>query len=172
MNNNFRLAMKAAATALLSATMLSEANAANTNMNFNVSTTVNAICIIDSASALTFASYDPSQAVAQTSSSSISVRCTNTTPFNIGLSAGAGPGATTSTRVMTNGSNTLNYSLYQDQGDTKVWGNTVGTDTVTGSGLGMAAGNAIVKTVYGQIPYQPGTVPGNYADTVTVTVTY
>jgi spore coat protein U-like protein len=73
---------------------------------------------------------------------------------------------------MTNGSNTLNYSLYQDQGDTKVWGNTVGTDTVTGSGLGMAAGNAIVKTVYGQIPYQPGTVPGNYADTVTVTVTY
>lgn len=171
MNKNLRLAMKAAvATALLSTTMLSEA--ANTNTNFNVSTTVNAICIIDSASSLTFASYDPSQAVAQTSSSAITVRCTNTTPFNIGLNAGTGPSATTTTRVMTSGSNTLNYALYSDAAQTKTWGNTIGTDTVAGNGLGMAAGNAIVKTVYGQIPYQPGTVPGNYTDTVTVTVTY
>jgi spore coat protein U-like protein len=171
MKNKLRLTMKAAvATALLSATMLSEA--ANTNMNFNVSTTVNAICIIDSASSLTFASYDPSQVGAQSSSSTITVRCTNTTPFNIGLSAGAGPSATVATRVMTSGSNTLNYSLYQDVGATKVWGNTVGTDTVGGTGQGMAVGNAIQKTVYGQIPYQAGTVPGNYTDTVTVTVTY
>src|SRR5690349_20093033 len=133
MNNNLRLAMKAAvATAMLSAAMLSQA--ATTNTNFNVSSTVNAICIIDSASSLTFSSYDPSQAVAQNSSSSITVRCTNTTPFNIGLSAGGGQGATTTTRVMTSGSNTLNYTLYQDQAESKVWGNTVGTDTVAGSG--------------------------------------
>jgi spore coat protein U-like protein len=171
MNKNLKFTMKAAvATALLAATGLSDA--ANTNMNFNVSTTVNAICIIDSASSLTFASYDPSQTVAQHSSSTVTVRCTNTTPFNIGLNAGAGPGATISNRVMTSGANTLNYSLFSDSAETKVWGNTVGTDTVSGNGLGMASGNAIVKTVYGQIPYQSGTVPGNYTDTVTVTVTY
>ena len=81
-NNKLRLTMKAAAAAtLLSATLSSQA--ANTNTNFNVSTTVNAICIIDSASSLTFTSYDPSQAVAQNSSSTITVRCTNTTPFPI-----------------------------------------------------------------------------------------
>lgn len=171
MNKNIRLTMKAAVTtALLSATMLSQA--ANTNANFNVSTTVNAICIIDSASSLTFASYDPSQAVAQNSTSTITVRCTNTTPFNIGLSAGNGPNANTTTRVMTSGGNNLNYALYSDSAQTHTWGNTIGTDTVASTGQGMAPANAIIKTVYGQIPYQPGTVPGNYTDTVTVTVTY
>ena len=121
---------------------------------------------------MTFAAYDPSTQTAQTTSSSISVNCTNTTPFNIGLSAGGGAGATVTNRVMTSGTNTLNYSLYQDTGHASVWGNTVGTDTVAAAGLGMASGNAIVKTVYGQIPLQPNAIPGNYSDTVTVTVSY
>lgn len=171
MNKKMALTMKAAvAAALLSAAALSDA--ANTSTTFGVSTTVNAICIIDSASALTFAAYDPSQVAAQSASSSISVRCTNTTPFSIGLNAGTGQGATLATRVMMSGSNKLNYSLYQDAGHATVWGNTGSTDMVGGTGQGMAAGNAIVNTVYGQIPYQSGTVPGSYSDTVTVTVTY
>lgn len=158
------------ATALLSGATI--ASASTTTAQFNVSATVNPTCIINSASALTFAAYDPSTQSAQTTTSSISVNCTNTTPFNIGLNAGGGSGATVASRVMTSGTNTLNYSLYQDAGHTAVWGNTVGTDTVATTGLGMASGNAIVKTVYGQIPLQPNAVPGNYADTVTVTVSY
>ncbi|ASL74027.1 Csu type fimbrial protein [Ralstonia pseudosolanacearum] len=163
-------AIKALVTMALGLTAVA-ASAATTTTTFSVSTTVNATCVINSASALTFAAFDPSQG-AQASTSSISVNCTNTTPFNIGLNAGTGTGATVASRVMTSGANTLTYSLYQDSGHASVWGNTVGTNTVAGTGAGMAAGNAITKTVYGLIPSQPNTVPGNYADTVTVTVTY
>ena len=166
-----RIAVKAlVATTLLSGAAI--ASATTTTTQFNVSATVNPTCIINSAGAMTFAAYDPSTQTAQTTTSSISVNCTNTTPFNIGLSAGGGSGATVANRVMTSGNNTLNYSLYQDTGHATVWGNTVGTDTVAATGLGMASGNAIVKTVYGHIPLQPNTVPGNYSDTVTVTVSY
>lgn len=166
-----RIAVKAlVATTLLSGAAI--ASATTTTTQFNVSATVNPTCIINSAGAMTFAAYDPSTQTAQTTTSSISVNCTNTTPFNIGLSAGGGSGATVANRVMTSGNNTLNYSLYQDTGHATVWGNTVGTDTVAATGLGMASGNAIVKTVYGQIPLQPNSVPGNYSDTVTVTVSY
>lgn len=163
-------ALKTALAAVL-CSAAAVASAASTSSSFGVSTTVNAICVINSAGALTFTAFDPSQG-AQASTSSISVNCTNTTPFNIGLNAGTGTGATVASRVMTSGANTLTYSLYQDSGHASVWGNTVGTNTVAGTGAGMAAGNAITKTVYGLIPSQPNTVPGNYADTVTVTVTY
>ncbi|MEX3959916.1 spore coat U domain-containing protein [Trinickia sp. EG282A] len=145
--------------------------AGTTSTTFGVSATVNATCVINSASALSFGAFDPTQG-AQASTSSISVNCTNTTPFNIGLDAGAGSGATVASRVMTSGSNTLSYSLYQDSGHSTVWGNTVGTDTVSATGAGMASGNAITKTVFGYVPTQPNTVPGSYADTVKVTVTY
>lgn len=169
-----RIAVKAlVATTLLSGAAIASATSTNaTTAQLNVSATVNPTCIINSAGAMTFAAYDPSTPNAQTTSSSISVNCTNTTPFNIGLSAGGGAGATVTNRVMTSGTNTLNYSLYQDTGHASVWGNTVGTDTVAAAGLGMASGNAIVKTVYGQIPLQPNAIPGNYSDTVTVTVSY
>lgn len=139
--------------------------------SFNVTAQVNASCVINLASALTFPAYAPNQG-AQASTSTISVNCTNTTPFNIGLNAGTGSGATVSSRIMTSGTHTLKYSLYQDSGHSIVWGNTVGTNTVTGTGGGLGGGSAITKTVYGQIPDQPGTPPGNYADTITVTVTY
>jgi spore coat protein U-like protein len=165
-----KIAVKAVvASALFSATAM--AFAASTSTTFSVSAQVNPTCVINSASALSFPAYDPTQG-AQAATSSISVNCTNTTPFNIGLSAGGGSGASVANRVMTSGTNTLTYSLYQDSGHSTVWGNTVNTDTVAASGLGMASSNAIVKTVYGQIPNQPNAVPGSYADTVTVTVSY
>jgi spore coat protein U-like protein len=161
----------AVAPVLLLAMQSSFATTVTTTAIFNVTAQVNATCAIDLASALTFPAYAPNQG-AQVSTSTISVRCTNTTPFNIGLNVGTGPGATESNRIMSSGTHTLTYSLYQNSGHSIVWGNTVGTNTAAGTGAGMASGNAITKTVYGQIPSQPNTVPGNYADTVTVTVTY
>ena len=49
-----------------------------------------------------------------------------------------------------------------------MWGNTVSTDTVAGTGNGSGQS----YTVYGRIPAQTTPAPGNYADTITVTVTY
>jgi spore coat protein U-like protein len=159
------------AALLLVGTRASVATTQMYSTTFNVTAQVNATCVINLAGALTFPAYAPNQG-AQASSSTISVNCTNTTPFNIGLNAGTGSGATVNNRIMTSGTNTLNYSLYQDSGHSLVWGNTVGTNTVSGTGGGLGGGSAITRTVYGQIPSQPGTPPGNYADTITVTVTY
>lgn len=161
----------AIASLLLSAVQPSSATTVQTSTTFNVTAQVNAACVINLASALVFPAYAPNQG-AQVSTSTISVNCTRTTPFNIGLNAGIGSGATVSNRIMTSGTHTLNYSLYQDAGHSLAWGNTVGTNTLAGTGGGLTSGTAITKTVYGQIPNQPNTPPGNYADTVTVTVSY
>jgi spore coat protein U-like protein len=147
------------------------ASAATANGTLSVSATVNATCFVDSASALAFSSYDPSQGE-RTGTSSITVRCTNGTQFDIGLDKGKGAGATEESRVMTSGTNTLAYSLHQDAAHSKVWGNTVGTNTVRDTGIGLGSGTAITKTVHGKIPDQPNAVPGSYTDQVTVTVTY
>jgi spore coat protein U domain-containing protein, fimbrial subunit CupE1/2/3/6 len=141
--------------------------AATTTSSFTVQMTVTASCTINSASTLNFGSQGVLAAnVDQTST--IQVQCTNTTPYNIGLNAGVGTGATVALRKLTNGANTLNYTLYSDSGRTTIWGNTVGTDTVAASGNGAAQS----YTVYGRVPPQSTPAPAAYTDTITVTVTY
>ncbi|MER9140971.1 spore coat protein U domain-containing protein [Mesorhizobium sp. M0830] len=56
------------------------------------------------------------------STGSVTVRCTNSTPYTVGLSAGAGSGATVANRKMTSGTKPVSYSLYSDVGMTTVWG--------------------------------------------------
>jgi hypothetical protein len=101
-------------------------------------------------------------------SSTVQVQCTNTTPYNIGLNAGTGAGATVAVRKMTSGGATINYSLYTDNGRTTVWGNTVGTDTVSATSSGASQS----YTVFGRVPAQTTPAPATYTDTITVTVTY
>jgi spore coat protein U-like protein len=62
----------------------------------------------------------------------------------------------------------LHYSLFSNAGRTTNWGNTVGTDTLAGTGSGAAQ----LLTVYGQIPAAQFPRPGSYADTITATITY
>lgn len=140
------------------------AGAATATGSMAVSSTIQASCSV-SASALAFGTYSGSQLDATTT---VDVTCTNTTPYNIGLNAGTGTGATVSSRKMTAGSTTLNYALYSDSGHATNWGNTVGTDTVTGTGTGASQS----LTVYGRIAGSQTSAPGSYADTITVTVTY
>ena len=101
-------------------------------------------------------------------SNTVTVKCSNSTSYNVGLSAGNGSGATVAARKMTNGANTVTYSLYNTAGRTTVWGNTIGTDTVTGTG----SGSNQVLTVYGRVPPQTTPPPATYTDTIVVTVTY
>ena len=69
---------------------------------------------------------------------------------------------------MSSGANTITYTLYSDTNRTVLWGNTVGTNTVTGTGNGASQS----YTIYGQVPPQNTPAPAVYTDTVTVTVTY
>jgi spore coat protein U-like protein len=142
------------------------AHASTVTQNLGVSATVQATCTLGTPGTVAFGTYIPT--AASTATAAIQVTCTNSTPYNIGLNAGLANGATVTTRQMQNGANLLNYGLYQDSGHTQNWGNTVGTDTVAGVGNG----SLVSTTVYGNVPAGQYVVPGNYTDTVQVTVTY
>ncbi|MAZ39929.1 MAG: spore coat protein [Legionellales bacterium] len=142
--------------------------AATSTTTFTVSAEVSADCSV-SANNLTFDTYDPTSSSNDDATTTIDLTCTATTPFNIGLNAGTGTGATVTTRILTNGASTLDYSLYRDASRTLVWGNTPSTDTMTSIGTGSEQ----EFTVYGRLPgSQAGAIPGTYSDTITVTVTY
>ncbi len=143
------------------------AHAATATTSFTVQLTIEAQCLINSASTLSFGTQGVLSAnVDQTST--IQVQCTNTTPYNIGLDAGTGAGATVATRKLTGGGAAINYSLYSDAARSSVWGTTIGSNTVASTGTGAAQS----FTVYGRIPSQTTPAPATYTDTITVTVTY
>ena len=133
---------------------------------FTVIAAVGAACSL-SATDLAFGSYSGSLIDA---TSTISVNCTNATPYNVGLDAGIAPGATVTNRGMTGpGPTLLNYRLLSDPARTINWGNTVGIDTVAGTGTGTAQ----FLNVYGQLPAsQPTLQPGTYSDVITATITF
>ena len=85
-----------------------------------------------SATDLVFGGYTLAQLDGQ---SAIDLTCTHTTPWAVGLSQGVFPGATVTTRKMTGpGGASLPYALFQDAARAVNWGNTVGVDTVRGTG--------------------------------------
>ncbi|HEY1962774.1 MAG TPA: spore coat U domain-containing protein [Rhizomicrobium sp.] len=141
--------------------------AATQTTTFQVTATVQKACLINSAADLAFGSYF--RRSASTATSDISVTCTNSTPFDVGLNAGTFPAATVTTRQMTGPSGaSLAYNLYSDAGRTINWGNTIGVDAVHGTGNGAAQ----TMTVYGTVPVGQHPTPGGYVDTITVTLTF
>jgi spore coat protein U domain-containing protein, fimbrial subunit CupE1/2/3/6 len=144
---------------------LSGSNFPTVTARFTVAATVVGACSL-SATDLAFGAYSGSLT---NSTSSISVNCVNGTPYDVGLNAGNGPGATVTNRSMTGrGAAQLHYKLSRDPAHTFNWGNTVGTDTVAGTGTGTTQSLA----VYGQLPANQSVPSGNYSDTIVVTVTF
>lgn len=144
-----------------------ELPSASDSARFQVSATAVDSCNV-TATNLAFGNYDPLMATTNDQTTIITVTCTVDAAYIIGLDAGIGAGATVATRKMMNNANSLNYSLYKDWGRTLVWGNTAGTDTVTGIGTG----SPIDYTVYGQIAAKQPVKRGTYLDTITVSVYY
>lgn len=163
------LKVAALSSALLVSGTSWSATASNT---FQVTATVISSCTV-SGTTLNFGNnIDPfSAATPLDSTSTLTVACTNTTPYQVALSAGTNAGGATNfgSRAIKNGSNTLAYQLYSDASRTTVWGNgTNSSAQVSGSGSG---GNQSLN-IYGRLPSLSGAVPGSYTDTVTVTITY
>ncbi len=131
---------------------------------FGVSATVLKDCIV-SATALPFGNYTGAVNSAQ---SAVSVTCTKSTTYTVGLGPGNATGATVTTRQMQNGTALLNYGLFSDAAWTTNWGNTLATNWVSGTGNGAAQ----VLPVYGQIPAGQYVTPGSYTDTIAVNVAY
>lgn len=134
---------------------------------FTVTATVTSNCNV-SATTLNFGTSGVLTAN-KDATSSLTVTCTQAVTYTVGLSAGVGAGATVAARKMTGpSSNTVTYSLYRDTARTLVWGVTIGTNTIAGTGTGSGQ----VNTVFGRVPPQTTPIPGTYTDTITATVTF
>ena len=136
-------------------------------VNFDVTLTIIADCTI-AANALNFGSSQGVLATSVSANTTVNVTCTNTTPYNIGLNAGTGVGSTTAARLMSGtggNTSTVAYNLQQTSGGAN-WGNTQGTDTMSGVGTGASQS----LTVYGVVPAQATPQPDSYKSTITATV--
>lgn len=158
---------------LAAAAVMSAAHAGTATGSFQVTGTVVSSCNV-SGSLLNFgAAINPlSASVPIDATSTLTVQCTNTTPYSVALDAGvnAGGPAVFASRAMKNGASTIGYQLYLTAGRTSVWGDgTSGSAPSTGTGTGSNQ----TMTIYGRLPtLGSSVVPGTYTDTVTVTITY
>ena len=134
----------------------------------NVTADVPTVCSITAAPDLSFPAVT-SNASAVTTSSAIQVTCTDGGAYTIGV---VGANVVGSQNKLVSGSNSLNYNLYSDSGYSTVWDN--GSNLVSPTGNGSAQ----TSTLYAKIPsgqtLHVGTaaLSSQYADIVTVTVTY
>lgn len=106
------------------------------------------------------------------------VSCTTTVAIStsVTIAASVGSGTSYSSRVMKNGTASLNYNLYTTTPvPSTIWGNgTGGTGTITSATLliGILQPTIFTMTIYGLIPSSQDVIPGTYNDTLTVTTTY
>ena len=148
---------------------MSSVNAATDAGAFDVTLDITSSCKVTSASGtqdIKFGSFAAGVNVSEASSSTpISVNCSNGTTYNIGL---AGTGVLTDSAPP---ANTVAYQLLKTAGG-DAWSNT-GED-VGGIGTGMAVDQAKEHTVYASlVAGSTDNLPvGTYTDTVNVTVTY
>jgi len=134
---------------------------------FQVSATAVDSCEV-TASDLAFGTYDPLNPSPTDAHSVVTITCTVDSGYAIGLDAGVGSGATVTTRRLSNGASTLNYTLYRDSTRNLVWGNNGEEEIVTGVGTGAPT----EYPVYGRIPPRQSIKRGVYNDTVTVWVSF
>jgi len=133
-----------------------------------VSVTVPSTCTV-TATAMRFGEYSSGQAGTGDATSTVTATCSSdaavTVSANIGLH-----GASTQ-RKLSNGSHTLDYNMYTDADDTRIWGD--GTGSTTMFGPATTSGRTATFTARGRIPgSQPADAGTTYTDTVTVTVSF
>jgi spore coat protein U-like protein len=134
---------------------------------FRVSARVEAVCEV-TATDLAFGTYTSNTGAPLQGTTVLKATCTPGSTYNVGLNEGTSPGATVNQRKMVSGTQALNYQLYSDSARNTIWGNTTGTDTVTGVGTGLAQDH----TVFGAVPAAQVVPAGDYADTITVRIYY
>lgn len=139
---------------------------------FQVLITVNKACsvIAGTASNINFGAVD-SSATGLAASSNISVTCSKSTPYNIGLLPSNNNTAGAGVMSPASGSDTVAYQLRSVSSTGNAWGSTA-TSTLVGNGV-SGTGNGAAQTipVFATVA-DANVTPGSYADTVTVQVNY
>jgi len=159
---------------ILGTAAVGAAQSATTTTSFQVTANLQATCSA-SAATLAFGAYTPG-AGPLAANTNVTVKCTKNTPFTVSLNGGSG-GGTVAQRLMLNGTtNHLQYNLFTTAALGTVFGDGSGSSvTVGGTGAGVATANAVNVPVFGQVPdnaTNQTSVPGAYADTIAVTITY
>ena len=165
----------ASITLALLVTTSAFAQAGTATANLTVQMTITAACTINAAT-LDFGSNAGTILVASNvdASTTVSVTCTNGSPYSIGMDNGLNVSG--SQRRMKSGSNFINYNLYTDAGRTNAWttaSSSTTCATTNSCALGTGNGSAQSVSIYGRVP-SIGTAPptGAYTDTVLMTITY
>ena len=151
----------------LGSAQLADANATGTIV---VSVTIQAACTV-ATNPLSFGTVTAGTASVVQNSAAFTVTCPTGQAYNVGLLTTNTGGANGTGNLKSGGGTNIGYQLFSNSTYTTAWGNTVGTNTVGGTGTGAA----VSMTVYGQIP--AGNILGTdaaglYQDNVTVTVFY
>jgi spore coat protein U domain-containing protein, fimbrial subunit CupE1/2/3/6 len=97
---------------------------------------------------------------------------TTTVTVGIGPSTVSGSIATRRLRLVA-GTDVLSYNLFRDAGRSLVWGDTIGTNTLSQNiTLGNNSSGALNFTIFGRINALQDVRAGTYTDTLTMTVTF
>lgn len=138
---------------------------ATISTNCNISTTT-----------MNFGSTAPSIASNIDSTATITVQCTNTTPYSVGLNNGSNASGSQNRMRLGATANFVNYEIYTDSARTHLWATTSSTTSCTSGAstciLGTGTGSNQNITVYGRVPTQTVPAAGTFTDTVVVTITY
>lgn len=127
---------------------------------------------------LLFGNINPLQSSNTDSTGSVTVSCGGVVgllvPVTVDLSKGSG--TSFANRSMGSGANRLRYNIYADSARTQVFGDTTNS-TVDGGGFislnALGLGPTVTVNLYGRVwGSQTTVVPGTYADSLTVTLTY
>ncbi|HCR3984851.1 TPA: spore coat protein U domain-containing protein [Kluyvera ascorbata] len=158
----------------LASAVIPAANAAVATNTFQVQLTILSSCSVSQPVALNMGSV-MSNATTANGSTSMTVTCSRTTPYFVGLApSSANGGGTTGNGFMagtTGNTDKVPYQLNQDSAGTKPWGNTA-TSSSAGNGVGgTGSGLAQNITVYAVAP-NANFKPDTYSDTVTINVNY
>lgn len=126
-----------------------------------------------------FGNYDASLPGPTDVSGNLTVTCTRVflDPWNVGytLALSRGSSGSYAPRQMASGASRLNYNLYRDAARSQVWG-----DGTTSTGPVSATMNfnlfqfskSANHTAYGRVPAGQSANPGNYSDSIVVTITF
>jgi spore coat protein U-like protein len=129
--------------------------------------------------AMSLGAYSGFQATDLDSSGVLVVTCTrNGGPPTTSVTVGIGPStvsgsiATRQLRLVA-GTDLLAYNLFRDAGRSLVWGQTIGTNTVSQNiSLGNNSSGTLNFTIFGRITALQDVRAGTYNDTLTMTVTF
>lgn len=155
-----------AVPALVAGVPAANASTAQTTMAVTA-TTLSACSVV--ALPLVFGNVNQVSGTATDSQTTLTVVCTPGVNYSVGLDQGAHAVGGTRNMQAALGTATIPYNLYSDSTRTTAWGNTVNTDTVSGTAVVLPG----IYNVYGRVPANAPLVGiGAYTDTVTVTVTF